>query len=236
MGHQGFKCVKMSVTRSYILPCDTGYLLIDTAYKKDSEKFMKALDRLGIKLSDIRYILLTHHHDDHAGLVTKLTDQCDALVIAHEKAAEPLAKGANDLGEVTNRRAKMLMVLAKLSGGLTSFPPVVLRDEDLVVAGDDDQLLRKIGIEGKVLYTPGHTQDSISIVLDDGNAFVGDLASNAFKVAGTRFRPYYIDSMEELLDSWSKVLDEGAKTIYPIHGKPFPAERLRFYLDQYREA
>lgn len=234
MGHQGFKCVKMLATRSYILPCDGGYLLIDTTYKKDYEKFIKALDRQGIKVSDIRYILLTHHHDDHAGLVMELTGQCDARVIAHEKAAEPLAKGANELGETPNRRVKLVIALAKLSGGMTSFPPAVLRDEDLVVSGDDNHLLRNIGIDGKVLCTPGHTQDSVSIVLDDGNAFVGDLASNAFRVAGTKHRPYFIDSLDDLLDSWRKILDEGSETIYPVHGKPFPAERLKYYLDRYK--
>lgn len=234
MGYEGFKYVKMLATRSYVLPCDGGYLLIDTTYKKDYEKFVKELDRLQIKLSDIQYILLTHHHDDHAGLVTKLTGQCGARVISHEKSAEPLQKGENDLGKTLNRRVKVPILLARLSGGMTSFPSFVLRDEDLVVAGDDDRLLRNIGVEGKILCTPGHTQDSISVVLDDGSSFVGDLASNFFKAAGTRHRPFYIDSMSELLDSWRKILDEGAMTIYPVHGKPFPAERLKSFLDQHK--
>lgn len=231
LSREGFQCVRMLSTRSYVLPCDGGYLLIDTTYTKDHRKFLKALVKLGIKLLDIRYVLLTHHHNDHAGLVTQLTGQCGALVISHKNAVEQLRKGENKLGNPVNRRVKPLISLAKLFGAMSSFPPVVLRDEDLVVTSDDDGILRSIGIEGRILCTPGHTQDSISVMLDDGNAFVGDIAFNNLKFAGTKYRPLYIDSLDELFDSWRKILNEGAKTVYPVHGKPFPAERLGSYLD-----
>ena len=224
--------MKLLATRSYLLPCEGGYLLIDTSYKNDYKRFVHALEKLSFRLSDIQFILLTHHHDDHAGIAARLASECDARIIAHEMEVGPLEKGENELPPPLNPRIKIIYYMAKLSGGMTSFPPVILRDEDFVVSGDDDLLLRNAGIEGKILYTPGHTKGSISVLLDDGNAFVGDLTSNAFKFTGTKHRPFYIDSTDDLFDSWRKILDQGSKTIHPVHGKPFPAERLQFYLNQ----
>jgi glyoxylase-like metal-dependent hydrolase (beta-lactamase superfamily II) len=54
----------------------------------------------------------------------------------------------------------------------------------MVVSSDDFDLLKNIGIEGKILYTPGHLRDSISVVLSDGNAFVGDAAMNFLNFCG----------------------------------------------------
>jgi glyoxylase-like metal-dependent hydrolase (beta-lactamase superfamily II) len=55
---------------------------------------------------------LTHHHDDHAGLVARLTTQRpDLQVILHERAVPLLARGANDLthgGYWLNRRVRLL--------------------------------------------------------------------------------------------------------------------------------
>ena len=103
---------------------------------------------------------------------------------------------------------------------------MIPRDEDIVVKGDNDDFLRDIGIEGRILHTPGHTPDSISVVLDDGDAFVGDLSMNWPKFLGFNYRPLYIDDMDSIYAGWRKVLDAGLKTIYPGHGKPFPPERL----------
>ena len=47
---------------------------------------------------------------------------------------------------------------------------------DLVV--EDELSLRDHGIPGTVLHTPGHSPGSLSVVLDTGEAFVGDLAMN----------------------------------------------------------
>jgi len=59
--------VKLGWTHCYLLKCTGGYLLIDTDYPKYYARFEKKLANLGVKTSDIKYLLLTHHHDDHAG-------------------------------------------------------------------------------------------------------------------------------------------------------------------------
>ena len=44
-----------------------------------------------------------------------------------------------------------------------------------IKASESAEFLSRLGIKGKVIHTPGHSDDSISLILDDGAAFVGDL-------------------------------------------------------------
>ncbi len=102
----------------------------------------------------------------------------------------------------------------------------MLRDRDLILTGDDDSLLREIGIDGKIVHTPGHTQDSISLILSDGSTIVGDAAMSFMEFCQTRHRPIYVQDLEQTYQSWEKLRKHGAQVIYPSHGDRFAAEEL----------
>jgi len=97
----------------------------------------------------------------------------------------------------------------------------------MVLTGDDETLLPRLGIAGKILATPGHSRDSLSVVLDDGRAFVGDVAMNFLRLTGVGHWPIYVEDLGEVASSWRKILDHGATSIYPSHGRPFAARELR---------
>ena len=97
---------------------------------------------------------------------------------------------------------------------------------DIIIFGDNDTLLPELGIDGEILETPGHTADSISVLLADGRLFAGDAAMNFLKVCGTRYRPIFGENYDEVKLSWEKLKVKEARTIYPAHGSPFPIERL----------
>jgi glyoxylase-like metal-dependent hydrolase (beta-lactamase superfamily II) len=81
-------------------------------------------------------------------------------------------------------------------------------------------------VNGNILYTPGHSKDSISILLDNGNAFVGDLVMNNFNSGNIKFMPFLVDNKDVVLEGWDKVIDNGAKIIYPAHGDYFTTDEL----------
>jgi hydroxyacylglutathione hydrolase len=86
--------------------------------------------------------------------------------------------------------------------------------------------LKDIGIDGKILYTPGHSRDSISVLLSNGSAFVGDVAMNFLRLTGIGHRPICIEDINTVYASWQRLIEQGAKAIYPSHGKPFSAREL----------
>ena len=57
----------------------------------------------------------------------------------------------------------------------------MITKKDYIVEGDNYEVLKEIGIDRTIFYTPGHTDDSISVVLSYGRAFVGDAAMNFFE-------------------------------------------------------
>jgi len=188
---------------------------------------MKALQGLEIEPSLIKYVFLTHHHDDHAGFAAELVEKTGGRIIAHQHALEPLARGRSEESmEPVNLRVRAIFSLFEIFHKDFSFPPVLVGEQDVVVERDDERLLRDIGIAGDILLTPGHCRDSMSILLDDGSAFVGDLAMNFLRFTGIKHRPIYIEDLDEVYRSWKKIIDRGARRIYPAHGRPFPAEDL----------
>ncbi len=219
--------VKLGWTRCYLLECTGGYLLIDTDYARYLPLFETKLAGLGIATSDIKYLLLTHHHDDHAGFAAELARSAECRVIAHRDAVRPLQRGQSEgTCNFVNRRSRIALTLYGLVHREYSFPPLTLTERDIVIAGDDDGLLKGIGVDGVILHTPGHTRDSISVLLSDGSAFVGDAAMNFLWWTGIGHRPIVVEDIDTAYASWRKLRERGPRIIYPSHGKPFPATEL----------
>ncbi|MHC1685230.1 MAG: MBL fold metallo-hydrolase [Clostridiaceae bacterium] len=223
-----FYCLNLGITKCYLLKCIEGYLLIDTGYYTDYEKFNKQLEKINIKESEIKYLLLTHHHDDHAGFVAKLVEKTDCKVITHQNAIANLKEGRSEhYSKPVNNRIKFVFSIFGLFHRKFEFPSVNIKEGDIVISKDESEVLKGIGIDGRILYTPGHTKDSISVVLSDGSAFVGDAAMNFLKFCGIKYRPIYIYDIDEVYKSWARLKEEGVKVVYPAHGNPFDISKLK---------
>jgi glyoxylase-like metal-dependent hydrolase (beta-lactamase superfamily II) len=219
--------LKLGWTQCYLLKCIGGYLLIDTDYPNHYRLFERKLANLGIAISDIKYLLLTHHHDDHAGFAAELVRSTGCQVIAHRNAVSALEEGkSEETIKPVNRRIKIVFTLYTLFHKEFKFPPLILTERDIVIEDDNDSFLKGIGIDGVILHTPGHTRDSISVLLSDGSAFVGDAAMNFLRWTGVGHRPIYIEDINTVYESWRKLRERRARVIYPSHGRPFPATEL----------
>jgi glyoxylase-like metal-dependent hydrolase (beta-lactamase superfamily II) len=223
--------IPLSMSRLYLLSGKDGYLQVDTGYERDYPAYRRGLARLGIDICKIKYLLLTHHHDDHAGFLNELSRDAPVRIIAHEQAASLLSDGENDRTRGGGYVNRFIQQVASLKMHLDphwtlTFPPFILRPQDLLLTGDENALLRELGIPGQVLYTPGHCIDHLSLVLDSGEAFCGDAAANFLTWAGTRHCTVFMTDMEAAYCSWQRLLEAGAKTIYPAHGRCFPSGRL----------
>lgn len=224
--------IPLSMSHTYLIPYQGGYLQVDTGYDRDYPLYRKNLDKARINLESIHYLLLTHHHDDHAGFLNELTREADLTIIAHEQADGLLQSGKNDKthgGGYVNGFIKLVAGLKmRFDPHWTlTFPPFILRRKDILLTGDDANVLRHFGIAGTILYTPGHCIDHLSMILDTGEAFCGDVAASFLLWARTRYCTVFMTDMEEAYGSWEKMLNAGAQMIYPAHGRPFPANKLR---------
>lgn len=231
--------IPLSMSSLYLIPCRGGYLQVDTGYELDYPVYRKQLAKAGIKLDEIKYLFLTHHHDDHAGFLNELTRDTDIKIIAHEQARELLKAGKNDKSHGGGYINGLINFVAGIKMRFDprwtlTFPPFALREKDILVSADDDKLLRKIGIEGRILTTSGHCVDHIAIVLDNGDTFCGDAAASFLLAVGTRYCTVFMTNMEDAYRSWQKMLDARAQVVYPAHGKAFSAEKLRENMGKFK--
>ena len=213
---------------NYLVSYDEGYILIDTGYEGGFVRFQEKLKKANISPKEIKYLFLTHAHDDHAGFLNEVLAVTDAKVILHPKAVEGLKRGQNSFeGGCSSALAHFFcLILAALGKGDHKYPSI--KDEYLnrLITIDSTEF-EDLMFPFQILQTPGHTADSISL-LKDGILFCGDAAMNNFPSIHRVI--IWIENLVQFKESWKTILNAAPKTIYPSHGKPFPTTDLKKFI------
>lgn len=218
------------IMNTYVYPCADGYIMVDTGYEHSLKDVETKLGRKGIKISDIKYIFLTHAHDDHAGFLNELLGKNSGLkVIMSDKAMPTLKRGQNSFeGGCSTTLAWIFCKLMGLVGKAEHRFPVVedkYNDRFIEITETNKTELEAV-LLGEILFTPGHTADSISLKV--GNIiFCGDAAMNDFP--SIKRLIIWIEDKAAFEKSWDVLLAEPIETIYPAHGRPFPKSDLARY-------
>jgi glyoxylase-like metal-dependent hydrolase (beta-lactamase superfamily II) len=216
---------------NYLLETDAGVIAIDTGYPGDWGRFRERFERRW-KLEQLKYLFLTHHHDDHAGFLKDLLDDCGARVVLSPLALPYLSAGKNaePPGAGYSSRPATWFSLVKKD---FSFPLADPGERADFVRSEADQIFERLGLPIKILALPGHTADSIALFLPEtGQLFCGDAAMNA--VISVARHTIWIEDPQSFGASWDRMLELSPRRIYPSHGAPFPPSdlaRYRHYLD-----
>lgn len=217
-------------TNYYLEPCSNGFLLIDAGWHGKVEKFKNGLKMLGVKPDEIKYILLTHHHHDHVAIVQELKTITNAKLIVHKKQIPYLERGVTNTVDIKQYN-RVLRLIDRFTKPFIkyNYPPITINNYDTIMSDDiNDNILRNIGVEGKIVSTPGHSNDSVSILLDNGTAYVGDLAMNikSMKCMSGMPLPIEAEDFEQVKFSIKKLIHLGANLFYPSHGEVITKEMI----------
>lgn len=197
-------------------------VLIDAGAEGSIKAFAKGLQRLSVDPKEISLILLTHGHWDHIGALYPIRQMTGAKVAVHHRDQAWVETGKPVFPAGVSAYGKAMSALAR--GILKiNLPPVNVD----IVLDDQDMSLAEYGIPAKVVYTPGHSPGHVSILLDSGEGFVGDMAMNDWYLRLTPGLPILADDIHLVVNSWKKLMPMGIKRVYPAHGRDFPIEIMQ---------
>lgn len=205
------------MTNCYLIQKDGINILVDSGVSKSYKKLKQQLKViLDHRLLSIDYHFLTHTHYDHAGNSNKIKKDFNAKIMVHENEAEWIKKGFTRLPKGTSWLFKLISNSGnKYASSIGAYEPVT---PDIVVT---DQLAFIDDI--KIIHTPGHTIGSVSLLVDDEIALVGDTLFGIFK---KNIFPPFADNIDELYKSWELLLSTKCKLFLPGHGKPIKRDQL----------
>ena len=202
---------------------DSSWILVDTGIPRTEGLVLDALEKFGLKPQELRLIILTHGHIDHAGAASALHRLTGAPVAVHERDRELIETGKVAVPRMWNSLARVVARPIEWAASKMRMPPA---RADIVIK-DDGLLLNEYGIQGRVVYTPGHTSGSVSLVLDSGDAVVGDLGTALGWPRRKVGIPPAGNDRDQVLESWRRLLGLNVTRIYPGHGPDFLAAEMR---------
>lgn len=199
--------------RSNVLLLSSGRqnILIDSSPVIFREKLERRLKMLNINRID--YLMLTHTHFDHAGNAAWIKNNYGPKIIVHATEAGYLETGYCPLPSGTIFFTKALIGLSRKKK--TPIGRYERCKADITV--ETKLSLEEMGFNAFILHTPGHTCGSMSLVVDNEIAIVGDAMIGRFK---NSVFPPFADDVPELIRSWKKLLDTGCSLFIPSHGSP----------------
>ena len=212
--------------RQYLLETPLGWIALDSGYAGGCAAYVKSLRKL-TPLNEIKFVFLTHAHNDHTGFLGELLKESGAKLVACEASLPRLASGENALPEGTGFTSRFGLAMSAMMKS-TSFPPVSPRDGDIILKGEADQPFLALGLPIRVVWLSGHTADSIGLYLEESRELLcGDAAANAV-IAPAR-QAILIEDVPQFAQSWDKIIALNPSRIYPCHGNPFPVGDLVQY-------
>lgn len=205
--------LKLGFANAFLLQGQQGAVLVDTGFQVKWEQYLKTFAQHQLLPSDIQLIVITHGHGDHFHGAAELKKLTKAPLLCHRKAVYSLQTGQN--APVIPRNSLGQRVWKQIQNHVPTAKARV--QPDLVMEEVFD--LTPYGVAGKVIYTPGHTDCSVSLVLDSGNAIVGDILVPS-PYTGEPCLAYFAYDEALLLNSMETLLRQ-SHTFYGSHGGPF---------------
>lgn len=209
------------VANTHIVEIARGVVIVDAGMPHKASFILNTIRKLGYSPQDVRAILLTHGHIDHAGSAVALKKMTGAPVFMH-RGDERLTTTPGL--KIPPGRTPLTHFSGKVATQLGFLVPIETFTADIALA--DGMKLHDQGIDAQVLHTPGHTAGSVSFLFDDGSLFVGDTLLNSSRVGF----PLWWEDGPATHKSACKIRALEPRRIYTGHGNAFGLKELAAFV------
>jgi len=218
---------RIGYSNSILLVNGANSVLIDTGVKGDLQQFKTLFNKYNLKPSDIKLIILTHTHNDHTGNLNELAELSGAKVLVHKNEFENLKTGFTPIPSGTRFYTKAVVFLGRKLKPRHASPEPFVAD----LTNTTNYSLSDYGIDGEVIYTPGHTAGSQSVLIGK-TLIAGD---TFFNVREKIVFPPFANNPQQVLRTWKVLFELGIEEIIPAHGKKFKVEKAIVEFEKWSE-
>ena len=206
------KIDNLGIGQAYIYQEAGRLTLIDTGLPDRAERIFAAIEAIGRRPEDVKQIVITHAHHDHAGSLAAVVERTGAQVLAHIVDAQ-VVRGDRPQGLADRAGFARLLPL----GRRATSPAPARVDREL---NDGDEI--ELGGRAKVIHAPGHTPGSIALYLPQRRLlFAGDAAANAMGLGPPRgLYGLYNEDQAAARESFKRLALLDFDAAFFGHGKP----------------
>ncbi len=188
--------LELKNVKCYLVEVAEGYAAFDVGWPDSYREYKAGLKRLGLGIGDLSCAFVSHFHIDHAGLLGLFQDK-GIQAVAFDNQVDSIG----DMEDLIARKGYEYSRIDRSS----------LR---VVRLDDSGEFLRGLGVAGRIVRSPGHGEQSLSLVLDSGEALIGDLPPEDM----------YGDFDPAVTESWAELRKAGARRFFPAHAESFGEE------------
>lgn len=212
--------IDMGLVRAYLVRCGR-WVLVDTGMPGSEGRIARAVAQAGLEPErDLALIVLTHGHTDHMGSAPTLRDRWHLPIALHRLDAGSAQRGVDPPLHPTGAFGHLVSLAARVG----TRRPAPRFEADLLLDGETD--LCCMGVEARILSTPGHTAGSVTLLTAEGDALIGDLVIGHALLRGKPRLPYVAEDVNAVRQSVRELLARSPRSVHSAHGRPFDVEDL----------
>jgi glyoxylase-like metal-dependent hydrolase (beta-lactamase superfamily II) len=197
-------------------------VLVDAGAPGECDAIVKAMQAVGVDPADVALVFLTHVHGDHVGAAAEFARRFGCPVGFHNGDQPIMDRGDNGVLEPIGLRGKILQPF---------FSKGAFERVEQSFELKDGMRIDEFGVAGQVIHTPGHTAGSVSLLLDNGDAIVGDVMMGGFmggKLLPARpMYPYFCEDFGLVETSIKKIASLASGSLFVGHGGPLTVRAVR---------
>ncbi|MFW5807709.1 MAG: MBL fold metallo-hydrolase [Spirochaetota bacterium] len=214
-------------SNAYLVDTTDACMLVDTGSFIVTRRIIPRIDRIlaGRKLT---HLILTHTHYDHCFNAAAIIREYGPEVVASVHDVEYALSGVTPLPAGTNKLSRYIARIAE-----AKFEPKIRYNPfHITTEVSKDVTLYSNRVTVDLLLTPGHTSGSLSVVVNNSVAMVGD---TLFGIFPNSVYPPFADNEKTMIQSWLKLLDTGCTVFLPGHGSAVDRRLLGKEVERYTQ-
>jgi len=234
--YQGVYRLKLPLTESplgfvnaYLLASPSGYMLIDTGWNTEDTfaALLNQLKDIGVQLSDITRIVITHAHVDHYGMAARILRHCRAKLEMHRKEKIMVMRRYRNISNFVKESNDLLRTGGVAEHYITDPKKIAERFDRLIefaipdIIYDGGEILEHGSFNFKIIWTPGHSPGHICLydtthkIIFSGDHVLQGITSHVGLYPKSDSNP-----LDEYLNSLRALLSLDVELVLPAHGPP----------------